>query len=326
MINFEIKGISLKPFTLEEKFLMDQYLSLMDTQLSDYSFTSNFIWLSHASGFYSVINDTFCLFILSGNDISMLLPPLGKKENIPEAMVECFDIMNTVNTHRNSSRIDYVCDSFFYAFVEYLEEGTDIFEILQDYIAEKKLADYVYNVDKLIELKGNSYHTKRTEINKFKKIHENYKIEIFDPKVHKEGVNELFHRWVSERMKYMPKDMLDSFFDGVALERYAIKRLIDNYEYLGVVAVVLKIDEQICGFTAGEKLNDTTASVLFEKTDFEILGSAQFIFREFCKVLKDIYNIEQINVGDDMGFENLRKVKLSYRPQNLIPKYSIYQK
>ncbi|MCJ7765114.1 MAG: DUF2156 domain-containing protein, partial [Thiovulaceae bacterium] len=29
---------------------------------------------------------------------------------------------------------------------------------------------------------------------------------------------------------------------------------------------------------------------------------------------------------DDMGYENLRKVKMSYRPVKLVPKYTIYQK
>jgi hypothetical protein len=27
-----------------------------------------------------------------------------------------------------------------------------------------------------------------------------------------------------------------------------------------------------------------------------------------------------------MGFENLKKVKMSYRPKKLVPKYTIYQK
>lgn len=56
------------------------------------------------------------------------------------------------------------------------------------------------------------------------------------------------------------------------------------------------------------------------------MGCAQFIFREFSKMLKEHYAVNYINVGDDMGFENLRKVKMSYRPYKLVPKYTIYQK
>lgn len=93
-----------------------------------------------------------------------------------------------------------------------------------------------------------------------------------------------------------------------------------------MVSIVLKINDIICGFTAGEQLNSNTADIIFEKTDFEVLGATQFIFREFYKKLKEMFNIEFINVGDNMGFENLKKVKLSYRPTNLVSKYSIYQK
>lgn len=90
--------------------------------------------------------------------------------------------------------------------------------------------------------------------------------------------------------------------------------------------MVLYIDDEIKGFTVGERINADTATVIIEKTDFEVLGCAQFIFREFCKMLKKHYDIVYINVGDDMGFENLKKVKMSYRPHRLIPKYTIYQK
>jgi len=87
------------------------------------------------------------------------------------------------------------------------------------------------------------------------------------------------------------------------------------------------MEGEVAGFTVGELICNDTASIIVEKTDFEILGSAQYIFREFCKDIKTKYpNCHWINVGDDMGFENLRKVKMSYRPAQLIPKYTIYQK
>ncbi|MCT7548355.1 phosphatidylglycerol lysyltransferase domain-containing protein [Aliarcobacter butzleri] len=114
--------------------------------------------------------------------------------------------------------------------------------------------------------------------------------------------------------------------DGIYYERFAVKRLINNYDSLDVIGLVIYIDDEIKGFTVGEKINETTASVIIEKTDFEVLGCAQFIFREFTKILKDKYSVEYINVGDDMGFENLKKVKMSYRPKKIVPKYVIYQK
>lgn len=326
MVSLTVKDHKLRPFNMQAKETMEHYLSFVATELSDYTFAQNFIWLSYSSGFYTIVNDTFCMFLLSGEELTMLLPPLGQKEKVNDAMIECFDIMNSHNSSIYYSRIDYVCESFLQDFVNYLEEGTEIFEILEGYIVEKKLVDYIYLTDDLIDLKGNAYHTKRNEINKFKKAYPDTSVELLDPKLHGEAITDLLNRWIANRLKYMPKDQTEQFLDGISHERFAIKRILKYYEELSLVGIVLKMGGEVVGFTVGEKLSDHTASILIEKTDFEILGSAQFIFREFCKVLKNQYNCQYINVGDDMGFENLKKVKLSYRPHKLVPKYTIYQK
>ncbi len=321
-----VGNYTLKHFNLSAKTIMNDYLKVTNVDVSDYTFACNYIWLSTASGFYAIVNDTFCLFILNSGELSMLLPPLGKKENTYVAMLQCFDIMNTHNSNKNYSKIEYVHENILEVFVDYLEEGTVIFDKLEDFIIEKKLVDYIYDADHLIGLKGDQYKSKRNEINKFTKVYPNHRVEIFDIAKHKEGVNNLFNKWVKDRTTYMPKEEIESFLDGIYFERFAIKRLLNDYANLDLVGMVLYIDDEIKGFTVGEKINDTTSSVIIEKTDFEVLGCAQFIFREFTKYLKETFHSHYINVGDDMGFENLKKVKMSYRPDKLIPKYTIYQK
>jgi len=263
---------------------------------------------------------------MTGGELTMLLPPLGKKKYVTDAIIKCFDIMNTHNSNKNYSKIEYVHENLLEGFVNYLEEGTVIYDMLKDFLIEKKLVDYIYETEDLIELKGDPYKSKRNEINKFKKVYPNHRVEIIDIAKHKDGITTLFNKWVKDRTIYMPKEEVETFLDGIYFERFAIKRLLNDYENLDVVGMVLYIDDEIKGFTVGERINETTSSVIIEKTDFEILGCAQFIFREFTKYLKELYGSIYINVGDDMGFENLKKVKMSYRPDKLIPKYTIYQK
>ena len=326
MSTLTIGNYTLKHFDLNAKDVMQEYLKEINVDLSDYTFAGNFIWLSTATGFYTIVNNTFCLFILNSGELSMLLPPLGKKENTYEAILNCFEIMNAHNSSRNYSKIEYVHEDILEGFVDYLEEGTLIYEMLKDFLIEKKLVDYIYKAEDLIDLKGDSYKSKRNEINKFQKIYTNYRIEILEKEKHSAEVLGLFNKWVKDRTTYMPKEEVEVFLDGIYFERFAIKRLFNNYDKLDVIGLVIYIDDEIKGFTVGEKINETTASVIIEKTDFEILGCAQFIFREFTKILKDKFGTEYINVGDDMGFENLKKVKMSYRPYKLVPKYTIYQK
>ena len=137
---------------------------------------------------------------------------------------------------------------------------------------------------------------------------------------------DLVNGWIAERMKYMPGEKTDAFLEGIYSERTAVKRMLRDYEKLDLIGLVIIINGTLAGFTVGEKINDKTASVIIEKTDFNILGCAQFIFREFAKLLSAEYHVDYINVGDDMGFENLKKVKMSYRPNSLIPKYTIYKR
>jgi len=321
-----ISNYTLKHFDLRARDTMNEYLKLINVDVSDYTFAGNYIWLSTATGFYGIVNDTFCLFILNSGELTMLLPPIGKKDNTYDAMLQCFEIMNSHNSNRNYSKIEFVHEELLEGFVDYLEEGTLVYEMLKDFIIEKKLVDYIYKVEDLIDLKGDSYKSKRNEINKFKKIYPEHRIEILDKSKHAEAVLNLFNKWVKDRTTYMPKEEVEIFLDGIYFERFAIKRLINDYENLDIIGLVIYIDDEVKGFTVGERINEHTASVIIEKTDFEILGCAQFIFREFTKILKDKFDIEYINVGDDMGFENLKKVKMSYRPNKLVPKYTIYQK
>lgn len=326
MPKLKIGNFTLKPFGLEVKDVMQTYLKEIKADSSDYTFAANFIWFSSASGFYAIIEDTFCLFSMVGSELTMPLPPLGKKKNVYQAIINCFRIMNQNNTSIYYSKIEYIDEAMLEDFVDRLEEGTFIFEMLEDFIIEKKLVDYIYKADDLIELKGNSYHTKRNEINKFKKAYPAHEIIVLDPDIHAKEIVDLFNKWVADRIKYMPKEEADLFLEGIYLERQAIKRMLHYYRELDLIGIMIYIEGECRGFTVGEKINETIASVIIEKTDFEILGCAQFIFREFSKILKDMFGIAYINVGDDMGFENLKKVKMSYRPYRLLPKYTLYQK
>jgi len=73
-------------------------------------------------------------------------------------------------------------------------------------------------------------------------------------------------------------------------------------------------------FTFGFKLNKDTFCILYEITDLSIKGLSQFIFRQFCSELK---NHRYINIMDDSGLVNLKRVKLSYHPQRTIPSYTV---
>lgn len=314
----------LQPLDLAAKTIMDSYLGKLNLDTSDYTFAANYLWVAKGSGFYSIIDDCFCLFLLNAGELSMVLPPVGNANKVLTAMRTCFALMTSNNRYPASSRIEYVHESLVNTFVSTLDKDTELTDPLADYIIERAFVDHVYHATDIIELTDVAYANKRDEIDKFTRSHPDYVLQTLDPFSHYDGIMSLMHQWISDRMRYTPIDQTEAFLDGIYSERIAVKRMLRHYEQLGLIGMVILLEGEIKGFTVGERINQSTASVIIEKTDFNTFGCAQFVFREFAKVLAEAFGISHIHLGEDMGFENLRKVKLSYKPAMLLPKYTVY--
>lgn len=288
----------LYPFTIEAKPLFERYVRFVEQPLSDYTFANNIIWLSQKSGFYQIIERCFCLFSLHGHCLSMLLPPLGRPPDQVRALYACFEIMDRYNASPYLGQVEYV----YREFSELLEPHV--------WLVERSLPDYIYVTEELIQLRGNAYKTKRSEINQFRRLHPDHRLEPLAP-CHGEGIRALLDTWLANRLKYLDGTALTDFLRTAEQERQAIERALKHYDALGLTGLALVINDRLEGFTFGERITPRVASVLVEKTNFAIPGSAQYLFREFAKAFADC---TYINVGDDLGLENLRRVKMSYRP------------
>ena len=295
-----IENQRLYPFTIEAKSLFDRYARLIEAPLSDYTFANNIIWLSQKSGFYRIIEDCFCLFSLNGHCLTMLLPPLGHAARQPAALDACFRIMDAYNPSPYLSAVEYVYRDF----TDRIDNRAGC------WLMERSLPDYIYRTDDLIQLRGNAYKTKRSEINQFRRAHPDHRLEPLGPP-HWEGIRGLLNTWLRNRLRYLPGETIADFFYTVEQERLAIERALTHYDTLGLHSLCLFIDNRLEGFTFGERITPDVGNVLVEKTNFAMPGSAQFLFREFAKLFSDC---TFINVGDDLGLENLRRVKMSYRP------------
>lgn len=304
-----VENHRLYPLTIEAKSLFDHYVNLIEAPLSDYTFANNIIWLSQKSGFYQIIEDCFCLFSLNGNCLTMLLPPLGRPARQPMALDACFRIMDGYNPTPYFSVVEYVYRDF----ANVLDSSN------RRWLIERSLPDYIYRTEDLILLKGNAYKSKRSEINQFRRAHPDHRLERLGPS-HWEGIRELINTWLRNRIKYMSGETIADFFSTVEQERQAIERALAHYDTLGLQGLCLFINNRLEGFTFGERLAGGVANVLVEKTNFAIPGSAQFLFREFAK---DFSDCSYINVGDDLGLENLRRVKMSYRPALFGEKFTL---
>lgn len=171
--------------------------------------------------------------------------------------------------------------------------------------------DYIYLAEDLIHLKGKKYHSKRNHIAGFERENE-WSFEKIDEKNLPDCIA-MNEAWAIEN------NAGDS--ESISLEQQAIHRAFDNYFELDFSGGLIRVDGKPVAFTMGEKLNDETYCVHFEKAYANIRGAYPIINREFVKNVLSEY--KYINREDDAGVEGLRKAKLSYHPTILLEKYLV---
>ena len=71
-------------------------------------------------------------------------------------------------------------------------------------------------------------------------------------------------------------------------------------------------------FTLGSPINETTFGVHIEKADRDYDGSYTMINKLFASTIPEQY--VYVNREEDLGLEGLRKAKLSYKPETILPK------
>ncbi len=285
--------MKLNKLTLKDKKIFDAFLSQRPHELSCYCFQNIYIWGKLYDIFWAKINGALCIFFKDNIGCFMYLEPLG--ENItPETIVEVFKIMDSFNNNPEVSRIENIEDKQFYF---YQDLGLKL---------APKPGEYLCKREDLGQLKGNVFKPKRASYNYFVK-HYKYEYLAYQPKYKKDCLK-LYKRWMKERKI----NNQDKVYRGMLLDGLkCLEITLSNYAKLGFVGRIVKVKEKLAAFTFGFKLSQETFCVSNEVADLGYKGIAQFIFREFCVELKDY---KYINIMDDSGLENLKRVKLSYHP------------
>jgi len=295
----------LKELNLEDKNLFYKFLNLNVHGLSVYTFTNIYIWKGIFDIYWTIIRDSLCVFFKDKIGCFMYMPPLAKTLN-PYVVEESFRIMDSFNKNRDISRIENI-------------EAKDVaFYQNMGYECHDKYAEYLYRRTELAQLKGNKFKSQRACYNYFIK-HNNFGYLPFSLR-YRNDCFMLYRLWMSQR-KTKSQDPLYIGMLGDSLS--CLEMLLDNYRDLDCTGRIVKIGREIKAFTFGFKLNNDTFCILYEITDLSLKGLAQFIFRQFCGELKDY---KYINIMDDSGLENLKRVKLSYHPIKSIPAYIVTRK
>lgn len=292
----------MKLLQLKDRLIFQRHLNLKRHNLSAFFFANIFIWKDIFKIFWKIIDGALCIFMQDSVGCFMYLPPLGKKIN-ERIINECFSIMDRLNRDRAISRIENV------------EKDTLEFYKSLGLKCKFKANEYLYLKNDLISLSGNKYKSKRSARNYFIKNY-NFEYKNYSAELREECL-QLYKDWSGQRMaKYN-----DPIYQRMLEDNYNTNFLaMTHYKELGLVARIIKIEDKIKGYSFGFRLNRDIFCMLFEVVDLNIKGLSQYIFREFTRELN---GFSFVNVMDDSGLENLKRVKISYRPKRLEPVYLV---
>lgn len=175
--------------------------------------------------------------------------------------------------------------------------------------------DYIYLTEDLINLKGNKYSKKRNLINQFiREYLRRGRVEV----------EEIHAKDVAECLQFLDIWCEQHECDAdpesdLACEKNAVITALENLETLEWKSLLIRVDGQVSAFGVGARLNETTATLNFEKADSGIKGLYQFLDNECAKRL--FRPFRYVNKESDMNLPNLAESKQSYNPVRRIKSY-----
>lgn len=281
--------------TIEDKQWVDECFKYVNSFNCEYTFGNLFVW---ATAYRTEIAkyDGFMICRWDKEPNYKYSLPIGKG-----------DFKAAVNEIINDAKSYGITPVIYGVTANYKNLLDENFPDMFDYSYDDGDSDYIYSVEKMANLSGKKYHGKRNHITNFKKNNPNWSFEI----INNDNINEciaLHSNWINTH-----EDDADYSF-----EFEAVLTAFENYEKLGFVGGILKVDGKAIAYTMGERHSDELFVTHFEKAPPEVQGAYPIINQEFTK--NCLMNYQFVNREEDLGLEGLRKAKQSYNPEILLKK------
>ena len=295
--------LSFRKINLEDKPSFDRVLKVLEPETSDLTFTNLLMWQCNYGLLVSYL-DGLDYWILMAKPPHpkwkpFFLPPVGDWGN-QAALVEVYRLMEeTATAAKFDLQLRRVPES--------LANGLRQINPGLSTKLEKNTSDYLYSASDLIDLAGRKYHSKRNHLNKFLRQY-NWEYQAMTPEI-------------AEECLKIESSWFDVRNPEPCSENEAMAIVLRNFQSLGVVGGVIKVDGVIQALTVGEKLNQNTAVIHIEKANTEYDGAYAAINHEFAA--REWSDLEFINREEDMGIEGLRKAKQSYYPVRMVEKFTV---
>ena len=175
--------------------------------------------------------------------------------------------------------------------------------------------DYLYDIDRLADLRGKKLQAKRNHIHRFQTACPEARRLPIDRSL-LPRCREMIGKWYRQHETFGGGEDFSS-------EKRALDRLFESYEALGFEGLAVENDGELIALAMGNRIHNEIFGVNFEKAFADIPGAYAYINNAFASRIREKYpQVKVLNREDDMGLEGLRKAKLSYYPDLLLRKYA----
>ena len=284
--------MNFKKIELSDKAVLEPFFKNSNELTCEISFVNLLVWQPLYNNCYCIENDI--LFLKSYDDnLETYSLPFGD-----------FDLgmQKIIDHHGDTPDIWAQGGSRFDEFIEKFGQQYDVYESRNEF-------DYIYNSSDLINLSGKKYHSKRNHISSFSKQHDWHYENVTSNNLEK--VKKCAKIWYSQNSGRMDEELKN--------ESLGVELMLNNMEVLSIKGGAILVNNEVVAFTLGSEINSQIYNIHAEKALAEFDAAYTVINREFAA--KNLQSYKYINREDDLGIEGLRRSKLSYKPEIILPKY-----
>ena len=285
----------LIPLGLADTLMLRDYLDKYPRENCDYTITNLIVWGQIYQNQYLMFKDRLVFF---NPQYQYILHPVG--EDLQPA--ELVELVKLFKPYYPEAELILTPQ----AYIDTHPEMGSLFELVND----RDWADYVYDIDKMVNLSGKKLAKKKNLISQFRRAYPQYKVmKITEDRL--DVILQFTHKWRRERSA-----------EGIYLmtEIKAIENTLKAWNSLPVEGIIICLNYKIAAYSIFSRQTNDMVTEHFEKFDPDKKGSAQIINWETARYLQGRY--KWINREQDIGLEGLRQAKLSYDPDRLLPFYS----
>lgn len=288
--------INWKELELSDRELINSYYDRELIRDCEFTFANNFLWKPFYDTSFAIVKDSL-VFVSEEAGLSVSFPQ-GASD-----LKAVIDELTVWFQEKNRPFLMHLVSPIQFGKLDELYPGRFQIEYDRDY------ADYVYEVEKLIELSGKKYHGKKNHCNKFKQSYPDWAYEPITAE-NTEECRQMAYAWWRQN---------DQGEGGEKEEEIQVTlRALEYREILGLKGGLIRAGGKVVAFTLGEPCGEDMYVIHFEKAFSDVNGAYSMINQQFLEHEAEGYTF--VNREDDAGSEGLRKAKLSYHPVFLMEK------